>query len=269
MRMRMFIVALGLALSACGETSGADATKARAELMRIEALSQQLPLMAIDAAGGNVDAFAALEHARDGIAGMLTQLKQQGRGERGMAEFEAAWSTVNGNVVKVLAAKAEVLAGVEIADELNSKLPVLDARLEELAKMLAERPGASKQVLLVMREMLLADRIRRRIQTIQQGGQDSAAAADGVTRDAKFYGVVLAGLSKGDADFDLKALSDPGARALVDDVDTQWTELAPSIAKIAGAAPGLQSLREATDNLRVDSGTLLLRADPLFQRYNK
>ena len=52
------------------------------------------------------------------------------------------------------------------------------------------------------------------------------------------------------------------------EIESQWTELALTAAKLVDVVPTLQSVREATDSVRVDSSALLLEAEPLFRRYN-
>ena len=234
---------------------------------RIEILSQQLPLLGNDAAAGNEQAFVDLKKRCDLMIGMLTQLEQN-EGMAGFADLDFASRKVGADVAKILEGRDAVLASRALVEEISQKLPPLDARLDELSMTLSERQGSSKQVLLLTREMLVAGRIQRRLQAIEHGGEDAVAAADGVRRDAKYYGVVLAGLLDGNADLGLKKLNDANARQLLQDISAQWNEIAPKVTKLADAAPALQAVREAEENLRADSDTLWLKADPVFVRYN-
>ncbi len=92
--------------------------------------------------------------------------------------------------------------------------------------------------------------MQRRVQSILQGGEDSPAAADGLQRDAQFYGVVLAGLINGNPDLNIHAMDNPNARDILNDINKQWIDLAirgnqaagsrtQSAGRQAGCRPGL------------------------------
>jgi len=251
--------------------------QASALVTRIQVLSQQLSRQSADAAGGNLDAFASLKHTRDTIADLLTRLKngdvRTGMGgyadqptlKADFAELDQAWTQLSANAAKVLDSQEQVLSTAASTDDFNRKTAVLNSRMDEVVKILTERGGSGTQVMTASRQMLYADRMQRRAQAIQLGGEDSPSAAAGLKRDSEFYGLVLAGLINGNADLNIRALDNANAKEILNDINKQWIDLAPQVTKLFEAAPTLQAVKQAADKASIDSQTLLFKADPLSE----
>src|SRR5580765_1148600 len=201
--------------------------QASALVTRIQVLSQQLSRQSADAAGGNLDAFASLKHTRDTIADLLMRLKngdvRTGMGgyadqtsrAAGFTELDQAWTQLSADASKVLDSQEQVLSTAASTDDFNRKTAVLNSRMDEVVKILTERGGSGTQVMTASRQMLYADRMQRRAQAIQLGGEDSPSAAAGLKRDSEFYGLVLAGLINGNADLNIRALDNANAKEIL------------------------------------------------------
>jgi twitching motility protein PilJ len=257
--------------------AGQDA-KAGALVTKVQVLSQQLSKVANDAAGGNIDAFKSLEQTRNTIDDLLGKFKKGDpatslRGYGGesqltteIANIDRAWAQLNTDATKILSSKEQVLNTAQVAADFNSKMPVLNSRMEEVVKALTEKNGSAGQVMISSREMLLADRMQRRVQSILQGGEDAQSAADGLARDAQFYGVVLSGLINGNPDLNIRAMDNASAKEILSEINKQWVDLADPVKKLLDAASGLQDVKQAADQASIDSQTMLLKAEPLGQR---
>jgi twitching motility protein PilJ len=161
--------------------AGQDA-KASALVTKIEVSSQQLSKVANDAAGGNIDAFKTLEATRNSVDDLLNKLKKGDSttgmhgyaSESGVAkeigDLDKAWGPLNTNATKILDSKEQVLSTKGVADDFNNKMPLLNSRMDEVVKILTEKNGSPSQVMISSRQMLLADRMQRRVQSILQGG---------------------------------------------------------------------------------------------------
>jgi twitching motility protein PilJ len=251
--------------------------KASALVTRVQVLSQQLSRQANDAAGGNLDAFGSLGQTRTTIQDLLGRLKKgdprtgmpgyapEGKLKTDFTELDTAWAALDGDTAKILESMQQVIGIAAVADDFNRKTAVLNSRMDEVVKILTERAGAPTQVMVASRQMLYADRMQRRVQSIMAGGEDSSSAAAGLQRDSQFYGVVLAGLINGNPDFNIRAMDNPNAREILNDINKQWIELAPAVTKLLAAAPGLQEVKQAADKASIDSQTLLFKADPLSE----
>ena len=248
-------------------------TKAAALVTRVQVLSQQLSKVANDAAGGNIDAFKSLEQTRNAIDDLLGKFKK-GDPVGGMrsyadvdtADIDRAWAQLGTDATKILSSKEQVLNTAQVAADFNAKMPVLNSRMDEVVKALTEKNGSATQVLISSREMLLADRMQRRVQSILTGGEDAQSAADGLARDSQFYGVVLSGLINGNPDLNIRAMDNANAKEILSEINKSWVELADPVKKLLDAASGLQDVKQAADQASIDSQTMLLKAEPLGQR---
>ncbi len=252
--------------------------KAGALVTHVQVLSQQLSKQANDAAGGNIDAFKSLEQTRNLIDDLLKKFKagdpangMVGYGDeanlsREITDIDRAWAQLNTDATKILSSKEQVLNTSQVAADFNSKMPVLNSRMEEVVKALTEKNGSAGQVMISSREMLLADRMQRRVQSILTGGEDAQSAADGLARDAQFYGVVLSGLINGNPDLNIRAMDNASAKEILSEINKQWVDLADPVKKLLDAASGLQDVKQAADQASIDSQTMLLKAEPLSQR---
>jgi twitching motility protein PilJ len=254
--------------------AGQDA-KASALVTKIQVLSQQLSKVANDAAGGNIDAFKSLEATRNSIDDLLNKLKKgdpgnsmQGYGTSAVrdeiANLDKAWAPLNTNATKILDSKEQVLTTAAVAADFNGKMPVLNSRMDEVVKILTEKNGSASQVMISGREMLLADRMQRRVQLIQQGGEEAQSAADGLARDAQFYGAVLAGLISGNPDLNIRAMDNANAKQILTDINQQWVELnGGAVKRLLDSASALQDVKQAADQTSLDSASVLLKAEPV------
>jgi twitching motility protein PilJ len=273
----LLIVAIIVALVDFGfltYNAGQDA-KASALVTKIQVLSQQLSKVANDATGGNIDAFKSLEATRNAVDDLLNKLKKgdpttgmQGYATSGVSkeigDLDKAWAPLNTNVTKILDSKEQVLSTAATAADFNSKMPVLNSRMDEVVKILTEKNGSASQVMISSRQMLLADRMQRRVQSILQGGEEAQSAADGLQRDAQFYSAVLAGLISGNPDLNIRAMDNPNAKEILADINKQWAELVGGpVKKLLDSASALQDVKQSADQASIDSQTMLLKAEPV------
>src|SRR5262249_282635 len=153
------------------------------------------------------------------------------------------------------------------AADFNNKMPLLNSRMEEVVKILAERNGSPTQVSISSRQMLLADRMQRRVQSILQGGEEAQSAADGLQRDETFYGAGLTGLISGNSDLNIRAMDNANAKTILTEINEGWTQLAgDQIKKLLDSASSLQDVKQAADQASIDSQSMLLKADPVATR---
>ncbi|MBX3690862.1 methyl-accepting chemotaxis protein [Dokdonella sp.] len=248
---------------------------------QIQVLSQELTTYASNAAGGNEISFSELDGTRATIDRNIGALKNgdNATGMPGYAdephvqkeirELDAAWTQVLTNATKILNGKTLVLDTAATSEDFTSKMPILNSRMNEVVNILTERNGAAGQVYIATRQMLLADRMIRRVQEIGQGGQDAQSAADGFSRDAAMYRSVLNGLIDGNATLNIRAIDQPNARTILGDVLQQWVGLDEPVGKILESSTGLQDVKAAANDIVRDSKVVLEKAKVVAQRLDE
>src|SRR3546814_10242684 len=86
------------------------------------------------------------------------------------------------------------------SDLFSSQVPQLQAKTDEVVRQMMDTGSSSSQIYIAMRQLLLADRMLRRVTVILQGGAGAVSAADAFSRDAQGFAQVLQGLERGNAE---------------------------------------------------------------------
>ena len=248
---------------------------------QIQVLSQQTAKYALESSSGNADSFAELENARDAIDSAVQRLvngdtktgmkpyadKNVTPTGRSVSKLADAWKQLDGDIGKILSNKAVVLDSTQRADDLSKQLPSLNSQMEQVVQILQQRKGSSADEMLgASRQMLLADRIIRRVQEVLQGGESAQASADGLSRDAQSYGEVLKGLLQGNQSMGVQQLGDANGRKILSQMQTDWDKLSDPVAKLVAAASNLAVVKSAGNQASLDSQNVLLRANDLAEQ---
>ncbi|MDO1529115.1 methyl-accepting chemotaxis protein [Fulvimonas sp. R45] len=264
--------------------SGED-RQAVALTTQIQVLSQQTAKYAIESSGGNAGSFSELEGARDAIDSAVQRLikgdaksgmqpyadkaKLSTPAGRAVTRLDEAWRKLNDDIGKILSNKAVVLDSSQRADDLSRQLPLLNSEMEQVVNILQQRKGSADQMLGTSRQMLLADRIIRRVQEVLQGGDSEQAAADGLSRDAQSYGEVLKGLLDGNTAMGVQEIRDANARKIMQGMQDSWNKLSDPLAKLTAAATNIAEVKSAGNQASLDSQNVLLRANELADQIGK
>jgi len=262
---------------------GREDTQAVGLTTQIQVLSQQTAKYALEAADGNVDSFKELETNRNAIDSAVQRLiKGDEKGGmkpyadnnatpagRAVAALGNAWGQLDGDIGKILSNKALVVDSAQRAGTLSRDLPLLNSSMEQVVNILQQRGGSAEQTYTSARQMLLADRMIRRVQEVLQGGDASQPAADGLARDGQLYGSVLKGLLEGNAEVGVRAMGDANARKILTDMQAQWDNLQDPVGKLVGAAGNLTDVKRAGNQASLDSQNVLLRANELADQIAK
>src|SRR5688572_10760821 len=187
-----------------------------AKVTGVQVLSQQIAKFANEAAAGQLEAFDELKSTRNAIEKNVTELRRGSpdgsspayEGDtivgRPLADLVQAWEPVRTAADTIVERQELVLNMTETANDFNSKLPQINQRMEEISRMLQERDAPGSQVYMTTRQMLLVDRMARRVSDILKGGAVAFSAADQFGRDAKMYGSVLDGLLNGSTELNIR-----------------------------------------------------------------
>jgi len=247
----------------------------------IRVLSQQLAKFAAEAAGGRAEAFDELADIKATIQAHIGKLENGDPGEgvpsislnpevkKALDQVKTTWAPIQ-TAAEVILARREVVEKLnETAIEFQNKIPLLQARSDEVANLLASRGAAPEQIYIAGRQVTLADRMLRRLNEILQGGQTASTAADGFNRDAAVFGQILDGLQNGDAAQGIKAIEVPQARTVLSEIYTIFQELGQYVESISTGAVDLVDVRNAANTVSLESEQLLQNAEQLSVEYGE
>ena len=247
---------------------------------QIQVLSQQTAKYALESASGNIDSFKELQATRNAIDNDVQQL-MKGNPQKGMPSYGAnaitsrqvrslsnAWSQLDGDIGKILSNRGLVVDSTKNAANFSQQMPVLNSSMEQVVNIL-QQGGSSAQTYTASRQLVLADRMIRRVQEILQGGENAQGAADGLSRDAQLYGAVLDGLLKGNKDVGVRAMTNANARKILEGIQGKWKALQDPVNKLVSGAVNLQAVKGAGNQASLDSQTVLLRANDVATGIDK
>ena len=244
-----------------------------------QVLSQQIAKFASEAASGNFDAFAELRSTKIKIQlnlGHLTEgndldaLQPLPRAveDQRIQLVVNTWEPIRVEAEKILAADKLVTDLSETVDQFSTDIPVLQARLDEVAKVLTDISSGRREIYMATSLLAVADRMLRNVNQILLGGYAAESAADSFRRDTALLGNVLNGLLNGSSELELRPIQHPEALELLGSVFQIYNDIDSNAALILEASTDLLVVKDAADIIFLDSEQLLDDAKTLERAYN-
>lgn len=231
-----------------------------------QVVAQQLAKAAGEAAVGNFEAFEELAMARNAIESDLVDLRD-GKASESLPRsppsindelntVRGIWERVSSSAGRIVDREQLVLDLADSANAFTSKIPVLQARTDEVVRILTESGAPTTQVFISSRQLVLADRMLRRVGDILKGGAVAITAADNFGRDASLFERVLNGLINGDQELNIQPVRNQRALALLGEVSQDYQDLKTDIDNILSASTDLFEVRQAADDIFLDATEL-------------
>jgi twitching motility protein PilJ len=244
----------------------------------IQVRAQQLAKAAGESAVGNFDAFDELRETRNIIDGAITKLRR-GDASTGLpaspnkvndslATLEQLWSRINEFANQILDRTDLVIELADSAAAFSTNIPQLQAQSDEVVRRMIETGSPTIQIYVASRQLVLADRMLRRVGDIMAGGTGAITAADAFSRDANLFDRVLQGLINGDEGLNLAAARNPQVLEVLADVMPLFEEIRIDVETILTASTDLFEVREAADEIFLDAEDLTDQARALAGEYS-
>ena len=270
-----WLVVLGIALAVLAANTGfatwqgqrlGNASSSAADL---QVLSQQLAIQGRQAVAGDEASFTAFGATKSRIDQDVATLRTRYGNEPGVrgeiAQVGETWTPMAANAERVLESQAAVLALAGNADSFSSKVPDLQAQLNEVVRALASTGAPSAQVYNGLQMVVTSAAMARRIAEIRAGGTNAPFAGDALARDAALFDRNLAGLREGEGD--LQQVTAPAAVAALDSANVLWQEMKTDLNEILESTTPLFSAQAASAAITDSSDQLLSAADELFDAF--
>ena len=249
-----------------------------AKATNIQVLSQQIAKTASEAAGGNLDAFVELTTATE-IANTQLQQLRNGAPDTGLPpspesvnndleSVEHTWALVQDSAQVILDRNSLVLDLFDASNNFASAVTPMQAKTDEAVTLLAQTGAPSQQVFVTSRQLVLADRMLRRVNTILQGGEAAISAADNFSRDVAFFESVLNALLNGDRELRITEVRNPRAKAALTQVLEDLNSVKPDLDVILAASTDLFDVRSAADDILLDTVDLFNQSRTLAATYS-
>ncbi len=244
----------------------------------IQVRAQQLAKAAGESAVGNFDAFDELRETRNIIDDAINQLRSGNpdtnlppspdRVNDSLATLEELWSRIDEFSVQILDRTDLVIELADSAAAFSTNIPQLQAQSDEVVRRMIETGAPTTQIYIASRQLVLADRMLRRVGDIMAGGTGAITAADAFSRDAGLFERVLEGLINGDEGLNLSAVRNSQVLEALADVMPIFEEIRIDVDTILTASTDLFEVREAADEIFLDAEDLTDQARALATEYS-
>ncbi|MBS3823759.1 MAG: type IV pili methyl-accepting chemotaxis transducer N-terminal domain-containing protein [Wenzhouxiangellaceae bacterium] len=243
----------------------------------IQVRAQQLAKAAGEAAVGNFDAFDELESTRDIIAESINQLRN-GNPETNLppsppavndslSTLQEIWGNIDNEAERILSRSQLVLDLADAAAEFSTNVPQLQALSDEAVRLMIQTGTPTSQIYLASRQLVLADRMLRRVGEILGGGGGAISAADAFSREAELFDQVLQGLLLGNEELNIPAVRNQQVLDALAEIEPVYEEVKIDVDTILAGSSELFEVRDAADEIFLDSQALTTQANTLADEY--
>ncbi len=243
----------------------------------IQVRAQQLAKAAGEAAVGNFDAFDELAETRVIIAESIDRLRNgnpatalppsPARVNDGLSTLEQIWQGIDIESERILARSELVLDLAEGAAAFATNIPRLQALSDEAVRLMIQTGTPTAQIYVASRQLVLADRMLRRVGEILGGGGAAITAADAFSREAELFDQVLEGLVNGNEQMNIPAVRNPQVLETLGEIEPVFEEVKVDVDTILAGSSDLFEVREAADEIFLDSQDLTSQARSLAGEY--
>jgi len=232
--------------------------------------SQQLAKSAGEAASGNLDAFLELNNSRTKTAAAMNKLRL-GSSETGlpptprevnllMAQLNLTWDRMSTNASSILDREKLILELASARSIVQENIPGIQKHTDTTIRALTQSGAPTNQVVFASRQLVLADRILRRVAEVLQGGSQAVIAADNLRKDRDLFGQVLSALLQGNSKLGITQVRNTQALRSLGQVRAQFETIKPQINAILNSSSDLFEVRGAADEIFLDSRDAFDRA---------
>lgn len=234
--------------------------------LRVETLG--ITQLARDATAGQEAAFERLGTSRDKMKREWSLLKkrldQQGEvaGAK-VSSVNGALDKVDGGVQALVDGRETVLFATTVANQLNAKLPQVQADSQEVVDVLVARSAPASQITMAQEQLWLLERIGRNIDKMIAGSADASKAADQFKTDSNRFQDTLDAMKNGNVILGISRVTNKEALDAIAQIEDSFAVVANDIDRIHASADALGVARQSADALVGDVPSLLSELDGL------
>ncbi|HEY9143857.1 MAG TPA: type IV pili methyl-accepting chemotaxis transducer N-terminal domain-containing protein, partial [Arenimonas sp.] len=249
----------------------------------LQVLSQQLAKYAQEAVDGNADAFAEFKATKARVDEIVAALRT-GSATEGVPGYEGdpnargvasalekvteTWEPMSNAAETINASEEQVLNLADTANQFISRVPRLAFQLDEVVRSLSDANAPASQISIANRQIVLADRMSRRVTEIVAGGEGTVSAADALSRDATVFSSVLDGFREGNPDAGYQRIASQAGRDNLAIAEELWAEAQTDLDIILGASADLAEVQGAATQISEESNVLLENSQAMFASFD-
>ena len=241
-------------------------------------IAEQAAQYVLSAADGEATSFPLLVDSRKRYEDLLNDIKFGSKSEglppspakvnEQLKNLENHWLEMREVLDDLLASEESVTVlsdQVKVtADHIYPVQEKLDVIVERLKNVEDATP---QQIYLLTQQLQTAERMRRNLERLFEGGTATAESIDTFVRDMEYFSRVLDAVNSGDELLDVTRIDDPVARRELRGLATAFAQGSDEATKIIGMVPALVPALEAAGRVTRVSNDLNQASEELIEAY--
>lgn len=229
----------------------------------VQVTSQQLAKSAGEAASGNLNAFLELGTSRGKIQSAMEKLRHGSEYpilpavpsavELEMQQLNQTWNRMGTNASSILDREALILELASARDLIKNSIPGIQKSTDDSIRALTKSGAPSNQLVFASRQLVLSDRVLRRVAEVLLGGSNAVNAAENLGRDSDLFAQVLSALLEGSSRLGVSQVRNTQALQSLGQVKALFENIKPPIGAILDSSSDLFEVRGAADEIFLDS----------------
>lgn len=235
--------------------------------------SQQLAKSSGEAASGNLNAFFELDDSRSKITNAMKKLRlgftmedlppTPASVKNQMQQLNETWIRIDSNAGIILERESLIRDLATARQIIQENIPGIQKNTDLGIRALTQSGAPTIQVVFASRQLVLADRILRRVSEVLLGGSASVSAAESLRTDRDLFERVLNALVNGDSKLNIQRVRNAQALVALGEVTTLYETIQPQIDIVLQSSTDLFKVRGAADAIFLDSDDAFTQANSL------
>jgi len=233
---------------------------------QVQVTSQQLAKLAGESAAGNLDAFLELRNARSTIAKAMEKLRIGSTADHlpstpkavdmPMKELSLSWNRMRSNTSSILDREKLILELARASSIIQENIPGIQKNTDDSIRALTKSGAPTNQMVFASRQLVLADRILRRVSEVLQGGSNAVSATENLANDQLLFEQVINALLRGNSKLGVTKVRNADALRSLGRVKTLFETIKPPITSILDSSSDLFEVRGAADEIFLGSSNV-------------
>ena len=230
-------------------------------LNRMQSEVYDLMIIAQEAAAGDENALFILPDLKNQILGLMSQFNssEDEIEDNSRATLSNQINIISENIDVIESQTDNVLFLYDQLAILQASIPQIQQAFTNIVDTMLQAESPSDQVAEAQAQVWRAERLLTSLNRILSGTDDAVASAEQFRQDVLVFNQILIGMQEGNLIMGISRVESPEARLLLEQVDSQFSELNQSIESVISASPALGQIAQAS-SLILDTAASLLQS---------
>jgi len=258
----IMVAALGIAGFSIVDANirNAQDRESQSILNQMQSEVYDLMIIAQEAAAGDENALFILPDLKNQILGLMSQFNssEDEIEDNSRATLSNQINIISENIDVIESQTDNVLFLYDQLAILQASIPQIQQAFTNIVDTMLQAESPSDQVAEAQAQVWRAERLLTSLNRILSGTDDAVASAEQFRQDVLVFNQILIGMQEGDLIMGISRVESPEARLLLEQVDSQFSELNQSIESVISASPALGQIAQAS-SLILDTAASLLQ----------